>query len=151
MERKKNKIHTDFWLFRIDRKNISRRRRALSRQKGVVGISLYCLKKVMIPQENTSDFRSYTAKVKMPWYYNTKQRVIRRISIAALFIKKYFWRETFNQVHFLGGSVVHIPFWLNFLQRHPPLTPISRSLLSFTPLYICYLKGHCPCISLPSF
>ena len=105
MEGKKKKSFRFFWLFRIDRKDNSKRRHALSRQKGVVRISLYGLKPVMIPQENKSDFRSYTAKVKMPWHYKTNQQAIQKISVAASFILKYFWREIFSQVHFLGGSV----------------------------------------------
>lgn len=118
MERQKKIIQT-FWLFRIDRKK--QQQKTTSRLKGVVRISLYCLKKVLVPQENKSDFRSYPAKVKMPWYYNTKQRVICRISIAASFILKYFWRDILIRFGFGGmvGSVVHTPFWLNCLQRQP--------------------------------
>lgn len=50
----------------LTKKHNSKRRHASSRQKGLVGSSRYCLKKVLGPQKNKSDFSSYTAKVKTP-------------------------------------------------------------------------------------
>lgn len=95
--KEKSKNHTGFFDYSgLTEKNNSKRWHALSRQKGVVGISLYCLKKVTIPQENKSDFKSYTAKVnkrcRKPCYFlQTNRYIIFRHQAWQVLVWSFAW------------------------------------------------------------
>lgn len=77
----------------------------------------------------------------MPCHYNTKQQVVHKIYITSSFTLKYFWiRLNFGHVQLFTSLSDCTSFRDTFHSF------LILGVCSFTPLYICYLKGHYPWI-----